>query len=207
MGNVNMEAYQVRTSDKTMPTVQKAIDKLKNGETLIAEDIAILSEAVAGKADRVNIAGSFSAETQYFVDDLVYNEDTLYKCTTEHLGEWDSADFSATNVAAEIASGGGSDTGLKVYTETYTGTGELVNTLSFEHTPVFILSVERSDHKIVIDPFYPYAIRTKLYYSVPAIGSSDIAVTNTNGVITVQGTDVAASCNTLDETYNLVYLA
>lgn len=206
MGNVNMSAYQIHTTDKTAPTVQKAIDKLKNSESMIEGDITTLYETVSAKADRVDVAPTFSAETAYFIGDLVYYSGRLYVFESNHEpGEWDPSEVAATNIAAEIPQSGGG--GLQVYTETYTGTGELVNTLSFEHDPVFIIAVERSDHKIVIDPFYPHAIITKLYYSVPSIGSSDIAVTNTNGVITVKGTDVAASCNTLDETYNLVYLA
>lgn len=139
MGNVNMEAYQIHTNDPTAPNVQKALDKLKSSETIIAEDIATLAESVAGKADRVNIAGTFSAETQYFVDDLVYHEDTLYKCTTAHLGEWDIGDFSATNVAAEIATAGG---GYVKKQKRFTGTGTNPYTIDFgEDTPVIILGI------------------------------------------------------------------
>lgn len=219
MGNVNMEAYQVKTSDKTMPTVQKAIDKLKNSESMITEDIAILYEALADKADRVNIAGSFSAETQYFVDDLVYHEDILYKCTTAHLGEWDAGDFSATNIAAEILNAGG---GAELKTLKYTGTGTTSYTLDFgEDTPATILQIIPEPGESVLTNNYEYlsgfAWGGPFTYGVWASknnnlpsnhGGFNIAqVTFSDNTCTITGASASAAANYEGQKYVVYYLA
>lgn len=209
MGNVNMEAYQINYRNNSKPsvhTVDAALDALNTSNASITQDIIDLTAAMTAKADKIDIAPTFSAETTYFEGDMVFQSGRLWKFTTNHdPGEWNQEEVAVTNIDMAIKAGGGG--GLKYYSESYVGTGELVNTLHFEHEPKFILAVERADHQIVLSAFYPYAAASRLYYLTPTFGSSDIRVTNTNGVITIAGSDVAASCNTLNENYNLVYLA
>lgn len=209
MGNVNMEASQINyrnNSKKSVRTVENALDNLFTQSGSIAQDIIDLNAAMVEKVDKIDVAPTFSEETAYYIGDLVFESGRLWKFTANHEpGVWNQEEVEATNIDQAIKAGGGG--GLKYYLESYVGTGELANTLHFEHEPKFILAVERADHKIVIDSFYPYAIVSKLYYLVPSLGNSDVRITNTDGDITIQGTDVAASCNTLNENYNVAYLA
>lgn len=116
MGNVNMEAYQIHTSDKDAPTVQKALDSLKTSESQTAEALAV-------KADRIDIAPIFSTETAYTAGDLVYHSNRLWKFTTDHAaGAWNAEEVEASNVDMAIKGAGGG-TSLPDYSTSEQNTG------------------------------------------------------------------------------------
>lgn len=73
----------------------------------LQEDVSTLQGNVSTlsttKANQATIAPSFSAETSYSVDDIVYYEGAAYRCTTAHTGAWDANDFAATTIAGEIS--------------------------------------------------------------------------------------------------------
>ena len=73
----------------------------------LQEDVSTLQGNVSTlsttKANPATIAPSFSAETSYSVDDIVYYEGAAYRCTTAHTGAWDANDFAATTIAGEIS--------------------------------------------------------------------------------------------------------
>lgn len=72
------------------------------------EDLEAVVNDVAGlktsKANKAEIAPTFSATSNYAVGDLVYYEGTLYKCTTAHdAAAWNAEHFTETTIEAEIA--------------------------------------------------------------------------------------------------------
>lgn len=44
----------------------------------------------------------FSSSASYAVGDLVYNDGTLYKCTTAHNGVWNASHFTAVTISGEL---------------------------------------------------------------------------------------------------------
>lgn len=50
-----------------------------------------------------SIASEFSSANSYAVGDLVTYQGKLYKCTTAHSGNWNSSNFTATTVDAEMS--------------------------------------------------------------------------------------------------------
>lgn len=117
MGNVNMEAYQIHTADKDAPNVQKALDDLKLSESQT-------SEAVAVKADRIDIAPIFSTESAYSEGTMVYHSNRLYKFITDHAaGDWNAEEVEATNVDLAIQGAGGGAS-LPDYSTTEQATGQ-----------------------------------------------------------------------------------
>lgn len=72
------------------------LDKLQVGN-----DIFSIPQGGSG-ADTEIIADDFDATKSYAVDDYVVYEGTLYKCTTDHTGEWNASDFDATQVMEEM---------------------------------------------------------------------------------------------------------
>ena len=55
------------------------------------------------------VADIFDSTVQLAVDDYIMYENKLYKCTNEHLGEWDVSDFELVTIMSEIISGSGSN--------------------------------------------------------------------------------------------------
>lgn len=53
---------------------------------------------ISGKADLTIIAPIFNESTSYSVGDWVIYSGQLYKCSTAHRGEWDSAHFWSRNI-------------------------------------------------------------------------------------------------------------
>lgn len=78
-----------------------------SGSTNVVESGGVAS-ALKVKANRINIAGDFSADNLYLVGDYTLYDSQLYKCVVKHLpGEWDYTHFRATSVATEISSRAG----------------------------------------------------------------------------------------------------
>lgn len=71
-------------------------------EAEIAELQGDVSDLGTTKANQITIAPTFSAETAYEAGDLVYYNGLTYRCTNDHEGAWDAADFSATTIAGEL---------------------------------------------------------------------------------------------------------
>ena len=96
MGNVMMEASQInyRGGAEKM-SVEQAL-KETSGEA------AAIAALQATKANQATIAPVFDATASYTVGDLVYYENAIYRCTTDHTGAWAAADFAATSVETEI---------------------------------------------------------------------------------------------------------
>lgn len=96
MGNVMMEASQInyRGGAEKM-SVEQAL-KETSGEA------AAIAALQATKANQATIAPVFDATSSYTVGDLVYYENAIYRCTTDHTGAWAAADFAATSVETEI---------------------------------------------------------------------------------------------------------
>mgnify|MGYP003300820284 CR=1 FL=1 len=167
------------------------------------------------------LVGESDSEEDNKIDDIFFKQDGKWlkdsfakksAVKNEFIGttaQWNALtaeqrkEYDTYQITDDYTEGGG----LKYYSESYVGNGNIANTLNLQHEPKFIIAIERYDHKVVIESFYPYTMTCKLYYSTPNYGASDIRVTNNDGVITVQGQDVAASCNTLGENYRVVYLA
>lgn len=62
-----------------------------------------INSASAVKANKADIAPTFSADSNYAVGDLVYYEGVLYECTTAHeAAAWDAEDFTAATISGEI---------------------------------------------------------------------------------------------------------
>lgn len=55
----------------------------------------------------------FSSSTSYAVGDLVYNDGTLYKCTTAHNGVWNASHFTAVTIGSELQAKAGEIDDLK----------------------------------------------------------------------------------------------
>lgn len=72
------------------------------GDVTATDVSTAMNTALAGKADYADIAGAFSEETAYAAGDLVIYNGIIYRCTNDHTGEWDSDDFSATTIGAEL---------------------------------------------------------------------------------------------------------
>ena len=96
--------------------------------------------------------------------------------------------------------------GLQLYTETYTGTGTASHVLSLSHTPVLITQVGRSDGKVVLSPFSPKSITTRVDWLIPNIGNGTVSISEDNGV-KITGVDAGQACNTEDVEYTVYYLA
>lgn len=118
MGNVNMEASQINyrnNSKKSVRTVETALDALYTKSDANAQDIIELTAAMTAKADKIDIAPTFSEETAYYIDDLVYQSGRLWRFTANHTpGEWNQEEVEATNIdiaIKEAGGGGGSSAG------------------------------------------------------------------------------------------------
>ena len=76
-------------------------------ETTIAAETADIQGDVSDlesiKANQITIAPTFSAETAYEAGELVYYNGLTYRCTNDHEGAWDAADFAATTIANELS--------------------------------------------------------------------------------------------------------
>lgn len=142
MGNVNMEAHQVHVrnnSHKTWSTVADVIAALDNQDTMMQEDIEELYTRDSSRASKDDIALDFSAETNYYVGDIVYYEGTLWKCVNDHnAGDWDPADFVVTTIASLLANMSG---GISLYTETRAPEESSNFSHTFLHAPKIILSI------------------------------------------------------------------
>lgn len=142
MGNVNMEASQVHVRDnshKTWGTVADAIKALDNQDTMVQEDITELYTRDSSRASKDDIALDFSAETNYYVGDIVYYEGTLFKCISNHnAGAWNPDDFAITSIASLLTNMSG---GLSLYTETRAPIEDVTFSHTFMHAPKIILSI------------------------------------------------------------------
>lgn len=67
----------------------------------VGNDIYSIPSGGSG-ADTEIIADDFDATESYAVGEYVVYEDTLYKCTTAHTGDWDASDFEDTQVMDEM---------------------------------------------------------------------------------------------------------
>ena len=76
-------------------------------ETTIAAETADIQGDVSDlesiKANQITIAPTFSAETAYEAGELVYYNGLTYRCTNDHEGAWDAADFAATTISNELS--------------------------------------------------------------------------------------------------------
>lgn len=61
-----------------------------------------VSDLNSGKANQITIAPFFNPEAEYEAGDLVYYNGLTYRCTNDHQGAWDAADFAATTIANEL---------------------------------------------------------------------------------------------------------
>ena len=61
-----------------------------------------VSDLNSGKANQITIAPFFNPEVEYEAGDLVYYNGLTYRCTNDHQGAWDAADFAATTIANEM---------------------------------------------------------------------------------------------------------
>lgn len=84
-----------------LEAVVKDVTTLK---TTTAEQGAAITNLGSTKANQITIAPFFNPETAYEAGDLVYYNGLSYRCTNDHEGAWDAADFAATTIAGEIAS-------------------------------------------------------------------------------------------------------
>lgn len=96
--------------------------------------------------------------------------------------------------------------GLQLYHETYTGTGTNAHVLSLIHTPVFITQVGRTDGKVVLSPFSPKSLTTRVDWLIPNTGNGTVSISEDNGV-KITGVDAGQACNTEDVEYEVYYLA
>nr|DAU33197.1 MAG TPA: ChiA1-BD-binding domain protein [Caudoviricetes sp.] len=142
MGNVNMEARQIHVRDnshKSWHTVADAVAALDNQNTMVQEDITELYTRDSSRASKDDIALDFSAETNYYVGDIVYYEGTLFKCINNHnAGEWDPDDFMITSISSLLA---GMHGGLSFYTETHTAQSSANFSHTFARQPKAILQM------------------------------------------------------------------
>lgn len=125
MGNVNMEASQINyrnNSKKSVRTVETALDNLYTKSDTTAQDIIDLTAAMTAKADKIDIAPTFSAENTYFAGDLVFQSGRLWKFVTDHTpGEWNQEEVAATNIDLALKA---VDVSLPDYSETEQPTGQ-----------------------------------------------------------------------------------
>lgn len=164
MGNVNMNSDQIHYRNNSKPSVHKvgaALDRLFTASDAEAQDIIDLTAAMTAKADKIDIAPTFSAETAYFEGDMVFQSGRLWKFTTNHdPGEWNQEEVIATNIDLAIKSGSGS-----AYSETllYSGTGESTYALTadFDTFDAIMIQFERSNN-------------IRIVYTYPASFLSDL---------------------------------
>ncbi len=106
MGNVNMEAKQIHYRNNKKPAVHNvdnALDRLFDSSDALVSDINDLTESVYNKADKSDIAPTFSAETAYFVGDLVYESGKLWRFTVNHAaGEWNQEEVAAVKISDDL---------------------------------------------------------------------------------------------------------
>lgn len=169
MGNVNMEASQINyrnNSKKSVRTVETALDNLYTKSDTTAQDIIDLTAAMTAKADKIDIAPTFSAENTYFAGDLVFQSGRLWKFTTDHTpGEWNQEEVSATNIdlalkavdvslpdysTTEQATGQKWIDGKDIYFRAYTGLSVQMGTV-WTDTHVDISSIETIVGGVAID--------------------------------------------------------
>ena len=101
-----------------LEAVVKDVTTLK---TTTAEQGAAITNLGSTKANQITIAPFFNPETAYEAGDLVYYNGLSYRCTNDHEGAWDAADFAATTIAGEIASVKSGLTNLNTITEESVG--------------------------------------------------------------------------------------
>ena len=89
-----------------------------------------VSDLNSGKANQITIAPFFNPEAEYEAGDLVYYNGLTYRCTNDHQGAWDAADFAGTTIANELVSLKSGLTNLVKSTD-ITGTTDTVGDLSF----------------------------------------------------------------------------
>ena len=85
------------TIDNRLPTEGTQLD--------IVGILRDISAKIAGGGEGGSIqciANRYSTTTQYHVGDYVIYNDNLYKCITDHIGEWEYGDWSAITVADEL---------------------------------------------------------------------------------------------------------
>jgi hypothetical protein len=106
MGNVNMEASQINYRNNTKKSVRDvggALDRLFTSNDSVVSDINDLTESVYNKADKTDIAPTFSAETAYFVGDLVYESGKLWRFTVNHAaGEWNQEEVEVITIDTAV---------------------------------------------------------------------------------------------------------
>lgn len=82
-----------------------------------------IGDLTSTKANQITIAPFFNPEASYEAGDLVYYNGLSYRCTNDHEGAWDAADFAATTIAGEIAS---VKSGLTGYLNTRNATSAVI---------------------------------------------------------------------------------
>lgn len=205
MGNVNMDATQIHNNDKNAPTVQQALDSLKqlsgNLSTLVGE----LSEDVLEKSDKTDIAPIFDDTAAYMPDDLVYYGNQLYIFTTDHdPGEWNAEEVSAVNLDTVLDNIRSQPSGLQVKTKSYTGTGTNPNVIDFgQDTPAMILGIFADPAETFTTENYemvgPFGWGDMLAMSYWSTQSGGVPTTNNGGTnlarITYTGNSISIAAN------------
>ena len=107
--------------------------------------------------------------------------------------------------ALEEGGGGGEDS-LKVYQEIYTGTGAASHVLDLDREPVLITHLGRADNKVVLTPFSPQSLSTRVDWLIPNVGNGTVSISEDNG-IKITGVDAGQACNTEGIDYVVEYLA
>lgn len=74
----------------------------------------ILRDAIELRATRRELASPFDPSVKYSKGQLVVYENTLYRCSVNHSGEWKSDDFVKTTVGEAIQSSGVAITGVTI---------------------------------------------------------------------------------------------
>ena len=103
MGNVNMEATQINyRGGAHKKSVANALKEIDNYENFIYEKIEDLYTRDATRATKESIAPDYTSETNYYVGDLVWKDNQLYKCINNHPAgtEWSLTDFEVEDVSS-----------------------------------------------------------------------------------------------------------
>lgn len=142
MGNVNMEADQIRVrnnSHKSWATVAEALKALETADEIVVEDITELYTRDASRASKEDIANEYSDDTNYYIGDLVYYEGRLWKCVVNHPAgsSFSTDDFIVTNVSNNLVT----DPGLSYYVETHVAQQDNTFSHTFQRQPKVIMQI------------------------------------------------------------------
>ena len=152
------------------------------------------------KANKTDLATEFSNDTPYAAGSLVIKDNTLYRCTEFHLGDWNASHFSTAKVGDVIGAKQYTQ-GIKYQTDPNNGDATI---LQFNNNPQY--SGNDNDH-LVGDVIIPPQIKGQSgIHNVVAIGAGNsyqpkdyenlTSVEAPDSVVTI-GANAFARCTTL----------